>query len=237
LSVHWANAAPYSYVLFDDQYQIVLSGISGTELLDISELPAQVYRIHLEGECAEQDLMVDLNDPDAVMVGILSEDLHLTVTNGVAQPITIYQNNINALETSWMLNNELVQTESIFEWPFYVSGHHTLTLLAFNDRCSAADTISISVEQLLSPEQLTVEVIEVIQNNQQVQVFASTLDLPIERIEIFDLNGKLVYSELTNLQSGHHFMPKGNWVTGIYSVVLYQGAHTTIHKIFITKNP
>jgi hypothetical protein len=237
LSIHWAEAAPYSYSLFDEQNQLVQSGTSGAELLEIAQLSPQAYRIHLVGECMEQDLMVDLNDPDAVMAGILSEDLQLTVSNGVAQPIAIYQNNINAHETSWMLNNELVQSEAIFELPFYAPGHYELSLLAFNDRCSAADTIYINVEQVMVPENLSVEVIEVTQTTQHVQIFANALDQPIDRIEIFDLNGKLVYSELTNLQKGHHFMPKGNWVTGIYSVVLYQGTQPTIRKIFITKQP
>jgi len=168
-------------------------------------------------------------------VGILSDDTTIEIENGLAQQTTIYQNNINALETDWILNDVWSQSNSVFEHPFYLPGTYELILLAHNERCSATDTIQIEVEVVSPVHEQSEGRITISQSNNQIAILAQSLTQAIEQIDVFDMNGQLVYSEKINLLSGMYNIQKGDWSTGVYSIVLYDHTSPKIHKLFISQ--
>jgi hypothetical protein len=231
------NHSSFQYFLRDEQGALVQSGISMSELIEFDSLAAQHYSIEITTPCFQQILSADLTDTEAVIVSILSGNISLQVEQDLANVLTLYQNNINALEIEWTVNGNLVTAENIFEYPFYLSGEHQVGVFAHNNRCSATDYIQVQVTSSPFTTELESEQMSVIQSAHHLQLVVHELERPVERIDIFDLNGKLVHTEAVHLIDGLHVMPKGNWSTGIYSIVAYRGEKLEIKKIFITRNP
>jgi Lectin C-type domain/HYR domain len=231
------DQSSFQYTLRDENGMPVLSGNAQDALVEFDSLQAQQYTVEIITACFQQTVVADLTDPEAVLVSILSDDLTLQVEEDLANVLTLYQNNINALEIEWTLNGNLVTADQVFEYPFYLSGDHQIGVFAHNDRCSATDQILVQVSAAPFSTELDDEQLSLSQSAHHVQLVVHELHTPIQRIDIFDLNGKLVYTESVQLMDGLHVMPKGQWGTGIYSVVMYRDEHPEIKKIFITKNP
>ena len=237
VTADWAEQTNYSYALLDWANHVVLQGISETELLELNQLAPQVYRLVMDNGCVMREVTFDLTDPNAVMAAILSENLTLDLEMGQTAHVSIYQNNINALETHWLINGQMVQSGEVLEYPFYQPGDYQLTLVAENGMCSAMDTIAIHVNPSNGAQETVIEDVVVSQTTNHIQVYANALSTPIERIELFDMNGRLVHDEKTTITSGSYSIPKARWATGVYSVVLYRNGEPEIKKIFIAQQP
>lgn len=237
VTAYWAEQTHYSYALLDWASHVVMQGISDTELLKLNQLAPQVYRLVMDNGCVIREVSFDLTDPNAVMAVILSENLTLDLEIGQTTQVSIYQNNINALETHWLINGQMAQSGDVFEYTFYQPGDYQLTLVAENGFCSAMDTIIIHVNPMAVVQESVIEDILVSQTTNHIQVYANALKKPIERIEIFDMNGRLVHDEKTTLSSGSYSIPKARWATGVYSVVLYRDGNPEIIKLFIAQQP
>jgi hypothetical protein len=236
-AVYWEGQSTFTYALMDWANHVVLEGASENEILELETLAPQVYRLALSNGCLSREIQLDLTDPNAVMAAILSQNLTIDIPMGEAANVAIYQNNINALETHWLINGHEVQSDEVFEYPFHQSGLFELTLMAENGLCSAADTIQIQVNQHTTPLELVSEDIHVSQTTNHIQILATSLSTPIQRVEVFDMNGRLVYDESITLNTGLFSILKGNWATGIYSVVLFRDDQPHIKKLFIANQP
>ncbi len=236
-AIYWEGQPTFTYALMDWANHVVLEGASENEILELETLAPQVYRLALSNGCLSREIQLDLTDPNAVMAAILSQNLSLDIAMGEAVNVAIFQNNINALETHWLIDGHEVQSDDVFEYPFHQSGLFELTLVAENGLCSAAYTIQIQVNQHTSPLELVSEDIHVSQTTNHIQILATSLSTPIQRVEVFDMNGRLVYDESITLNSGLFSILKGNWATGIYSVVLFRDDQPHIKKLFIANQP
>jgi hypothetical protein len=137
--------------------------------------------------------------------------------------------------TSWNFGDGTVLTGNDVNHMFNAPGNYNVIASASNGDCSQNVVIALSIAAATGIESVNNQSIQwLVSNNQITAKFNTTLN-DNGTIELFDLAGKLVYSN--NLSKGqvNHVIPTTKFSEGIYLVKIVINNQVTTKKVSISK--
>lgn len=201
LSVAVQHLDVFTYHLTTPDGVEVRAGTSDDELLIFDDIPGELYTLTIDDQCGSHSMIADLNDPDAVKVTILSDDIFVTIVQGGSQSIYVEQESSNANDFIWSLNNGYESNSADFQYAFFEEGNYKLGLNGSNERCEDDDEISIVVEKAGTSEDGFVPISMAV--SQSFLMFTMNQNLAADvTFSIHDARGQLIWSMKTGMQQG-----------------------------------
>lgn len=162
----------------------------------------------------------ELNCPDDMMVYISNEDEMYVLSNLAFE-----------LESSDNCAENVTISQSIEAGTELGAGEHTITLAA-SDGCNST-SCEVTVEVLISTSVKNEEANQFVlyPNPADGMINVQRKDSSPLQVEVFDVSGKLVFSEQFNTQ--HFNLDLRHSATGIYSVHLKSATHFAVEQIVI----
>lgn len=201
LSIEVEHMNTFTYHLTSPEGVEVRSGTSDEDLLIFDDVPGELYTLTIDDQCGSHSLLADLNDPEAVKVTILSDDIFVTIVQGGSQYIYVEQESLNATDYYWSLSNGYESNSADFQYAFFEEGKYDLGLNASNEKCEDEDKISILVEKVATGEDGFVPVSMAV--SQSFLMFTMNQNLSSDvAFTIHDTRGQLIWSMKTGMQQG-----------------------------------
>jgi hypothetical protein len=201
LSVDVEHISDFTYHLVSSSGEEIRTGHSNDELLIFDDVPGDQYTLTIDERCGSYSLLADVNDPDAVKVLILSDDIFVSIVQGGSQNIYVEQESSNASDFLWSLSNGYESNSADFQYAFFEEGKYDLGLTGQNDRCEDVDQISIVVEKSATSEDGFVPVSMAV--SQSFLMFTMNQNLSDDvAFTIHDARGQLIWSMKTGMQQG-----------------------------------
>lgn len=236
-SVEWvlSNATNYNYTLSNQSGEIISSGVGGSGAILLSNLSADIYTITINNFCGTQSFETSLIDNNVVNAEILSENISLVLAEGQSQSLNIGQSSLNATHFAWMMNNNLISQTEILSYDFSELGNNSLVLYAYNENCSATDTISIFIDRAISvDEEMNQAPISFLQTKESLEMYLNMSSSDMTAVTVYDANGRIVWNMTTSTWSGKNIsIGTGSFASGVYVVKTTVGDKEILNKKFI----
>lgn len=219
----------YHYAFRNEAGEVMAEGETTESTFGAQHLLGSVYTVLVTHACGTDSIQVDVKDPNAVVVEILSTDVEISMVDGdmVHLDFEKYTENVEAYV--WELNNGYTSHEETFSMDFEDVGSYVLALEGSNQHCLNSDLVNIEVLPQQSQSQLNGGTFEVspltqITGNQQIAFKCNIKSNEKCFIRIFDMSGKLVWYIGTNISVGKIIeVSDGNFAPGAYVINAYVG--------------
>lgn len=223
IAINVVNADVYSYTITGTQSQ--LSGESTDPSTLIESLNADVYEVSVAHACGSQTFNVDLRDENAVTAIASASVTSLQFVEGTSGTITFGVEAPNASHFAWTINGQAAGAEMTFDQVFTTSGTYSVVVNAANDFCSATSEVVVTVETVVSVEDLAVNnTVEIINTTNGLQVNFNGVNAASSEVRIFNTAGQLVKQEKGNTQ--RMLIDMNGMSKGVYSVQVINAGHT-----------
>jgi hypothetical protein len=219
----------YHYAFRNEAGAIMAEGETTEASFGAQNLIGSVYTVLVTHSCGVDSIQVDIKDPNAVVVEILSTDVEVSMGEGDLVHLDFEQNMENVDNYLWELNNGYSSHEETFSMDFEDVGSYVLELEGYNSHCMNADLVNIEVLPQQSQSQLNGGTYDVapltqITSNQQIAFKCNINSNEKCYIRVFDMSGKLVWYIGTSISIGKIIeVSDGNFAPGAYVINAFVG--------------
>ncbi len=219
----------YHYAFRNESGEIMAEGETAELTFGAQHLMGSMYTALVTHACGVDSISVDIKDPNAVVVEILSTDVEISMGDGDLVHLDFEQYTENADSHLWQLNNGFTSHDETFSMDFEDVGSYVLALEGMNEHCLNSDLVNIEVMPQQSQSQLNDGAYEVapltqITSNQQIAFKCNINSNEKCFIRVFDMSGKLVWYIGTNISVGKIIeVSDGNFAPGAYVINAYVG--------------
>ena len=144
--IEWAveNSQWHSYSIKNSNGNVVVSGEVEAATFSAENLSSDIYTVNLYSTCTSNEFVVDLRDPNALLLELDNAPLLATLENGFA-PVQI---NVltNAQNVEWTCSNGTSSQGNSFTPNFTEAGTYTYTATGRNGNCTNSVSGSITVQ-------------------------------------------------------------------------------------------
>lgn len=237
-SIEWIvnNAnGEYHFTLTNSDLIIVSEGNSSEEIMTLNGLSADIYTLAISSACDVVTTQVDIKDPNAVSVQILSDDQNLVVEIGGTETVNIAQSALNTEWSNWYLNSSMESTSEEFTYSFDTAGDYELILNAGNGSCVAADTITIHVEVVAGVDELNLsDAVTMLQIDNSLVITLNEASSEMTSVKIMDMTGNLVWNNQVSTTEGKVVRADlTSLAQGAYMVYVSTGEQISLVRKFV----
>lgn len=183
----------------DDAGNVLGSATSSTANYVVTGLNPGNYLISVSGACSILDRPITIDGPDAVVA-----DFSCCVSAEVGEPVAILNMSTGATSYTWDMGDGNIYTDVNPVHTYSSAGNYTITLTADNDNigaCSNIKTYDVEITpSSVGVEDLPTSMISAYTNDGQLTVVNEN-GLQIDRVQLVDLNGKLILERDINTSS------------------------------------
>ncbi len=204
---------------------------SGTELVVFQNLIGDRYHVEIITECGEESHEVDIENHE-----MLSADFELSEEEVLQEDgnliLTVESSSLNSIQENWYLDGVWNNSGSLGNFTFIESGIYEIELVSSDGYCTRELTRSIQI--LNAEDQLDTEVSEFALNVDHSFLYVNRLKgkNKVTRLQLFDINGKLVSSELIS-SARDIAWNHGELASGTYVLKLLNNDATIFRERFV----
>jgi PKD repeat protein len=137
--------------------------------------------------------------------------------------------------TSWNFGDGTVLSGNDVNHMYTTAGNYNVTATASNGECSENVVIALSIAATTGIETVSNQSIQWLVNNNQITAKFNNILNDNGSIELFDLAGKLVYSNSLYKGQNQHTIPTAKLSEGIYMVKVVINDQVSTKKVSISK--
>jgi PKD repeat protein len=212
-----SNTDDYSWSITGNGYAV--SGSSESENLHVQNLQAGIYTLSINTACNSWNTELNLSDPMAVNADFSSSAQVVELHNGAAS-VNFNFNGSGAELYEWNFGDGSAADLQNPSHTYAAEGDYTVTLHASNANCSNQSQMlitvlaeSVGLEEIISAE------VAVIYGNDQISLQFDAWNEGLYTINLYDMSGKLVLSEISNINQGTVWnLPLDKMTAGAYQI-------------------
>jgi hypothetical protein len=230
ISFEVEHASWFTYEVRNSANQIVRSAdMEGSSAL-VSELPADVYTIHVYTPCSNETLVADLRDELANTL-VVDQQIVAVTENAFTAELTAYASQPGVC--TWTFSNGLQLTGNTIV--VTLNGNETLNYnVVCNGVCEVSSVGSVQPLGLSSDVEETTPNVVFTQTTEEIRVQFGSVTASQVEARIFDAQGRLVQNtSISLINGGAHSWSTQSFANGAYTLVLSNGTETLFTRKFI----
>lgn len=144
-----SNTEQFEYTITNSEGTVVSAGQVNDTYKVVSELPHDIYSVHVTSNCFDETTNIDLNDENAVDLDLLINTPELTLQVGETVSISANAISESEVEFEWIVNGFDGGDQSFLDFVVNTPGTYNIQCVASNSSCSAtAFTQAIVTEEV-----------------------------------------------------------------------------------------
>jgi hypothetical protein len=219
----------YHYDIKNESGEIMAMSDGTESTFSAQNLMGAIYQVVVTHSCGKDSIEVNLKDPNAVTVEILSTDVEISMGAGDLVHLDFEQNTENSESFLWEMDNGYTSHDETFGYDFEDAGSYLLALEGYNEHCLNSDEVAINVLPQQAQSQLNdadyeVAPLTMITSNRQMAFKCNINSTEKTFIRVFDMSGKLVWYIGTSMSVGKIIeVSDSNFAPGAYVINAYVG--------------
>jgi Lectin C-type domain/HYR domain/Calx-beta domain len=219
----------YHYDIKNESGEVMAMGDGTESTFSAQNLMGALYQVVVTHTCGKDSIAVNLKDPNAVIVEILSTDVEISMGTGDLVHLDFEQNTENAESFLWEMDNGYTSHDETFGYDFEDAGSYVLALEGYNEHCLNSDEVAINVlpqqeQSQMNDAEYEVAPLTMITSNRQMAFKCNINSTEKTFIRVFDMSGKLVWYIGTSMSVGKIIeVSDSNFAPGAYVINAYVG--------------
>jgi len=214
----------------DELGNVVGTDLSNSSSYVVQDLSSGLYHVDVSGNCALDEVVVEIVEPDSVIADF-------NVGSGTIQVndvFTVVNNSSGSSQYFWEMGDGSEYNDFMPSHFYNAPGTYSIELISFNESKDCNDRKKLQVEIVDASVGLEEEPdgsLSAFVSNETINIINSD-NLYIERVQLIDLNGKLLTSRAINV-SGNARINIPSLSTGVYTLKVLTEEGSKTMKLFL----